>query len=168
MVLKRLLFIVLILILALGGSALAEAADYVRLHVIADSDSPEAQALKIEVRDAVLSRARDLLKDVNDADAAWAIVNENLDALEAAARGVAVDAACVTGVFPFPDRVYGDTLVPAGDYRALRVVIGAGCGRNWWCVLYPSLCYPEDWKTDEGFHSTVLNWLKALFGGGKG
>ena len=64
-------------------------------------------------------------------------------------------------------RVYGDTLVPAGDYRALRVVIGEGQGHNWWCVLYPSLCYPEDWKTGDGaLYSSVWNWLKALFGGG--
>lgn len=139
-----------------------------RLHVVAADDSAEAQALKLEVRDAVLACARELLKDAEDADAAWRVVRENMDVLEAAARRVAADATCVTGVFPFPDRWYGDVLVPAGDYRALRVVIGAGAGHNWWCVLYPSLCYPEDWKTGEGFHSSIWNFLRSLFGGERG
>lgn len=136
-----------------------------RLHVIASDDSAAAQALKLKVRDAVLSCARGLLRDARDPEAAWRIVCENVDALQAAARAVAADAACETGVFPFPDRQYGGTLVPAGNYRALRVVIGAGQGRNWWCVLYPSLCYPEDWRTGEGFHSTLWDLVKTLFGG---
>ena len=147
--------------------ARAACSDYVRLHVIAADDTPQAQALKLKVRDAVLLRVRELLEGVGDADAAWQAVKDNLETLEDAAREVAWDAACETGVYAFPDRVYGGTLVPAGDYRALRVVIGAGKGRNWWCVLYPSMCYPEEWKTDDGaLYSSVWNWLKALFGGG--
>lgn len=144
----------------------AETMDCVRLHILAADDTPEAQALKLEVRDAVLECARELLKDADSADAAWTIVRENVEALEAAARSRAADAACQTGVYAFPDRRYGDTLVPAGDYRALRVVIGAGEGHNWWCVLYPSLCYPEAWRTqDGGFYSSIWRWLKGLFGG---
>lgn len=166
MVLNRRFFCALILIFALGCPARAATADYVRLHVIASDDTEAAQVLKLKVRDAVLSRARELLKNVSDADAAWAVVNENLGVLEDAARAVAGDAACEVGVYPFPDRMYGNTLVPAGDYRALRVVIGEGGGRNWWCVLYPSLCYPEEWKTADGKpYSSVWNWLKSLFGG---
>ena len=152
--------------LLLPQTARAATPDYVRLHVIAADDTAGAQALKLKVRDAVLSRARELLEDVGDADAAWTIVNDNLDGLEDAARAVCPDAVCETGVFAFPDRQYGDALVPAGDYRALRVVIGPGQGRNWWCVLYPSLCYPEDWKTADGtYYSALWNWLRALFGG---
>lgn len=154
------------LMLALACPARAETAAYVRLHVVADSDAPAAQTLKLRVRDAVLARARDLLEDVSDADAAWRVVNENVGALEAAARRVTGDAACETGVFHFPARRYGDTWVPEGDYRALRVVIGAGRGHNWWCVLYPSLCYPEDWKTRDGrFYSSIWRWIQSLLGG---
>lgn len=154
--------------LALACPARAESRDYVRLHVVAAGDSAPAQALKLRVRDAVLSRARALLEDVGDADAAWKVVNDNLDALEAAARTVAPDARCELGVFPFPERVYGGTRVPAGDYRALRVVIGAGRGHNWWCVLYPTLCYPEAWVEGDGaLYSSAWRWLRSLFGGEK-
>lgn len=156
----------LILMLALTVPAKGEAGDYVRLHVVASDDTEAAQALKLEVRDAVLARARELLKDAHDADAAWDIVRQNVDVLEAAARERAGDARCEVGVFAFPDRLYGDTWVPAGDYRALRVVIGAGRGHNWWCVLYPSLCYPEDWQAEDGrLYSSIWRWLRSLFGG---
>ena len=74
---------------------------------------------------------------------------------------------CEAGVYDFPDRVYDGARVPAGKYRAVRVVIGAGEGRNWWCVLYPSLCMPEDCEPGEPvvFHSVIWDWLCRLFGG---
>ena len=154
-----------ILIVPSLAAAGVSTADYVRLHVVAADDGPDAQALKLKVRDAVLGAARDLLADASDADEAWEIVNENLDVLESAARSVIDDAACLAGVFPFPDRTYGDTFVPAGNYRALRVVIGEGRGHNWWCVLYPSLCWPGGMPERPEFHSTIWNWLTRLFGG---
>ena len=104
----------------LACPARAESRDYVRLHVVAADDTAPAQALKLEVRDAVLARARELLRDVGDAEAAWRVVNDHVDELEAAARRVAGDARCEVGVFPFPERVYGGTRVPAGDYRPAR------------------------------------------------
>lgn len=166
MVLNRRFFCALILMALLACPARAESRDYVRLHVVAADDTAPAQALKLEVRDAVLDCARELLRDVGDAEAAWRVVNDHVDELEAAARRVAGDARCEVGVFPFPERVYGGTRVPAGDYRALRVVIGAGQGHNWWCVLYPSLCYPEAWVEGDGaLYSSAWRWLQALFGG---
>lgn len=194
MVLKRRLLFCLILILLLSAAARAEGgaapidpdapcdtavvdgvriADFVRLHVVAEDDGDAAQALKLEVRDACLMCARTLLKDCEDADAAWATVNDNLDlirlvaALRARSRGWDGAVNAETGVFTFPERRYGGVVVPAGEYRALRVVIGAGEGRNWWCVLYPSLCLTEDCVPGEPvhFHSTLLNWLRDLFGG---
>ena len=168
-----------ILILALaGGAARADGAvpvsDYVRLHVVAADDGAGAQALKLRVRDAVLERARALLVGCADADAAWDTVRDSLGALELAALeraralGYGGGVRCEAGIFEFPDRRYGDVTVPAGRYRALRVVIGPGRGHNWWCVLYPSLCYPADYL--EGGHaerySILLNWLRSLFGGG--
>ena len=147
--------------------------EFVRLHVVAADDSDAAQALKLKVRDAVLERARALLANCDDPAAAWQAVNDNLDALEdaaelrARAEGFDGDVRAEAGVFDFPDRRYGDLLVPAGKYRALRVVLGAGEGRNWWCVLYPSLCLPEDVDPDAPvqFHSVILDWLRGLFGG---
>ena len=176
MVLKRRLVFLLILMLLAGMAAGAEevpVADYIRLHVVAEDDGDAAQALKLKVRDACLRAARALLADCDSADEAWRRVNDNLEALEAAAAdraralGFEGPVTAETGVFDFPDRHYGGVFVPAGRYRALRVVLGAGQGRNWWCVLYPSLCYPEDVDPARPvrFHSIVLDWLRGLFGG---
>ena len=146
--------------------------EYIRLHVVAADDGAAAQALKLEVRDATLKAARALLKDCGDADTAWDIIGENVEVLEAAATAQARTLGYVgqvraeTGVFDFPDRHYGAVFVPAGRYRALRVVIGEGEGHNWWCVLYPSLCAPVaedpviyDWA--------LLGWVMRLLGGGE-
>ena len=171
MALKRLI-LALAMVLALSPEP-ARTADYVRLHVIADSDDAPAQAMKLEVHDACLDAARALLSDCADADEAWALLNEHLPALAGAAeraaraRGWTGAVRAETGVYAFPERQYGDVLVPAGEYRALRIVIGAGEGRNWWCVLYPSLCLPEDLPEGEPvpFYSAILEWIKSLFGG---
>lgn len=171
---------ILIALLAAGTARAAGLGDvpvseYIRLHVVAEDDGEAAQALKLEVRDACLAAARALLVGCGDADEAWRRVGENLGALEAAAtqRARALGyggAVCAeTGVFEFPDRHYGGVFVPAGQYRALRVVIGAGAGHNWWCVLYPSLCLSEGADTGEGirFHSALLDWLRGWMGGGR-
>ena len=172
----RFLFaLALVLALLVRGAAGEELrGDMVRLHVVAADDSDEAQALKLAARDACLAEARALLADCRDADAAWAKVNAHLEDFAAAAGSALRAAGCgdevsaTAGIFGFPDRRYGGTLVPAGRYRALRVVIGAGEGRNWWCVLYPSLCMPEEYRNGEPvrFHSVLWDWLVRLFGGG--
>ena len=161
-------------LLARGGAAEEYHGELVRLHVVAADDSAEAQALKLEARDACLARARTLLAGCRDADAAWTVVNGRLADFAAAAtaalrrEGCGDDVTAEAGIFDFPDRKYGDTLVPAGRYRALRVVIGAGRGRNWWCVLYPSLCLPEAYGDGRPvrFHSAIWDWLVRVFGGG--
>ena len=128
--------------------AAAEPFDHlVRLHVIADDDSPAAQAFKLEIRDAVLTCAQELLSACGDAAEAWDVLNAHLsDFLAAAierakALGFTDRLSVQSGVFAFPDRTYGDVVIPAGEYRALRVIIGDGEGQNWWCVLYPNLCF---------------------------
>lgn len=168
---------ILILLLAVSPARAEALSDvpvreYIRLHVLAEDDGENAQALKLEVRDACLAAARELLADCDSADEAWRRIGENLEALEeeaalrARALGYEGPVRAETGVFDFPDRHYGAVFVPAGRYRALRVVIGAGAGHNWWCVLYPSLCYPEGAEPGEGFHSILLDWLRGCFGGG--
>jgi len=119
------------------------------------------------VRDAVLTAAQNLLARCADAEDAWRTLNDRLpDFLEAAstkltALGCSADVSVQTGVFAFPDRDYGGVTLPAGDYRALRVIIGSGQGRNWWCVLFPNLCLPSE----DGYNSVILDWLKNLLGG---
>lgn len=113
----------------------------VRLHVIAASDADEAQAVKLQVRDAVLAYLEPKLADVTDADAAQEIIAANLDGVAQAARTVTPDTVTVTlGPERYPTREYETFSLPAGVYTSLRVTLGAGEGHNWWCVIFPPLC----------------------------
>lgn len=113
----------------------------VRLHVIAASDADEAQAVKLQVRDAVLAYLEPKLADVTDVDAAQEIIAANLDGVAQAARTVTPDAVTVTlGPERYPTREYETFSLPAGVYTSLRVTLSAGEGHNWWCVIFPPLC----------------------------
>ncbi|MCL6646443.1 MAG: stage II sporulation protein R, partial [Dehalococcoidia bacterium] len=118
----------------------------IRLHVVANSDAPADQALKLEVRDAILSTSGELFAVRAPEDAA-ALVKANLPLFERVARevlragGYDYPVAVEFGRYWFPERSYGPLLLPAGEYQALRVVIGDGRGANWWCILFPPLCY---------------------------
>ena len=129
-----------------NASEAALAGRVLRLHVVANSDSEGDQARKLLVRDAVLARASQLLKGVDDRQEAEAILAPHLDELaqagaEALARTGSHDqvSAALTGQW-FPTKEYDGFALPAGQYRALQVTIGAGEGRNWWCVVFPPLC----------------------------
>lgn len=154
------------------GAARAEYHDeLIRLHVLAESDSEADQAFKLRVRDGVLAYAQELLKDCESADEAYTLIRENEEGFQRAAQAVAdkegntAEIHVETGVFAFPDREYDGVLVPAGDYRALRVTIGSGAGHNWWCVLYPTLCVPDAATEDVTYYSAVVEWLMGVFGG---
>ena len=115
----------------------------IRLHVIANSDSDADQALKLQVRDAVLARATELLTQSADMTDAWSRLEDALPALEqtaSAACGGAYPVRAELAETEFPLKEYDGFALPAGEYLALRVVIGEGAGRNWWCVVYPPLC----------------------------
>lgn len=113
----------------------------VRLHVIADSDEDAAQAVKLQVRDAVLAYLEPQLADVTDIDAAQDIIAANLNGIAQAARAVTTDTVTVTlGPERYPTREYETFSLPAGEYTSLRVTLGAGEGHNWWCVIFPPLC----------------------------
>ena len=113
-----------------------------RLHILANSDSPADQALKLRVRDALLplfeaaASYKDARAFVLDHGAAL------LDLCQAtlSAAGASYGAQLLLGVSDFPDRTYGGVLFPAGAYDALEIVLGDGAGHNWWCVLFPPLC----------------------------
>lgn len=122
----------------------------VRLHVLANSDSDADQALKLQVRDAVLAEMPSLFTKAHSQSEALSIVKQHLPALERLARQVITKAGynytvkASVGTFDFPDRTYGDVTLPAGPYEALRLEIGEAKGANWWCVLFPPLCF-NDW-----------------------
>ncbi|MBR3640981.1 MAG: stage II sporulation protein R [Oscillibacter sp.] len=142
----------LLLILALlgGFSALrsqrALAAKVIRLHVLAASDSAEDQARKLRVRDAVLEEANGVLRSCENRAEAEARLRSALPRLCETAEGVLLAENCADRVTAtletesFSTRRYGDFALPAGDYLSLRVSIGEGKGRNWWCVVFPPLC----------------------------
>ena len=124
------------------------ASQVIRLHVLANSDSEEDQALKLEVRDRVLEKTRALLAEETDPQAAAVLLNQHLDdiaqtaAQEIAAQGYGYQVEVRLEQTWFPTRQYQGIALPAGDYLALRVLIGAAEGHNWWCVVFPSLCLP--------------------------
>lgn len=133
---------------AFGQTALPSAGKegLLRFHVIASGDSAREQAVKLMVRDAVIRTLADDLAEAAGADEAKQIVLAREDEIIAAAKNVLRKEGeedivrMEVGRFPFPVRRYGDLVLPAGDYEAVRIIIGEGKGQNWWCVLFPPLC----------------------------
>lgn len=123
--------------------------DIIRFHVIANSDSPADQALKVRVRNVLLADMAPRLTDARTREAAVLALRGNLGRMEelAAAElrraGAAYPVRVEMGRFPFPVRESDGLVFPAGTYEAVRVVIGSGAGRNYWCVLYPAMCFIE-------------------------
>ena len=128
-----------------------EAEKMVRLHVVAQSDLACDQDEKLLVRDAVLQILEAPLCNVKSREEAAAVIETMLPQIEEAARGALAketerDAPQVTTALSterFPSIAYRGRIVPAGEYMALRITIGRGGGRNWWCVLFPPLCYAD-------------------------
>ena len=144
------LLLALAIVLTVGcwasASEAALADRVLRLHVIANSDSPEDQALKLQVRDAILDLAAPWMANVSSRTEAEASVQLRRYELEQAARTVLEQAGSSQSVSVsledvwFPTRNYDTFSLPAGRYRALRIVLGEGQGQNWWCVMFPPLC----------------------------
>ena len=132
--------------------------ELVRLHVVAASDSAEDQAIKLQVRDAVLESLQASLNGVTDIGEAKAYIEANLPKIEAVANQVLAASGCgdvatvSLQIEEFAARVYDTFSLPAGLYDSLRITIGEGEGRNWWCVTFPTLCIPA---TTEGFEAVA-------------
>lgn len=118
-----------------------------RFHVIANSDSKEDQRVKLLVRDAVGNLMEERLLGAKNLEESRKIVAKNLDEITQTATDTLADAGYAYGanasleVTEFPEKTYGSYTFPAGKYEALCVVLGKGEGHNWWCVLYPNLCF---------------------------
>lgn len=126
----------------------------IRFHVIANSDAEEDQSLKLKVRDKVVEALSSKLKGVTSLEEAEIILNNNIDYVNNIARNVILsnnydyEVNTMLSYENFPDKVYGDYVFPQGNYEAFRVIIGEGQGRNWWCVMFPSLCFVDESKSD--------------------
>lgn len=130
------------------GTQVRLASQVIRLHVLANSDSEEDQALKLEVRDRVLETTSALLAGETEPQAAAVLLDQHLDdiaqtaAQEISAQGHDDQVEVRLEQTWFPTRQYQGISLPAGNYLALRVLIGAAEGHNWWCVVFPNLCLP--------------------------
>ena len=120
-----------------------------RLHVIANSDSKEDQNLKYIVRDKLIEYMNNIAKDCSSKEEVISIAKNNISNFENIARktieenGYNYNVTVEIGNFDFPTKSYGDITLPAGSYDSLRVKIGKAEGQNWWCVMFPPLCFVD-------------------------
>lgn len=118
-----------------------------RFHVLANSDSEEDQALKMKVKEAIIAHMKQELPESNSVETTKKWARENLVQIEQVAAEIIAEEGYDYSVkaevttCDFPDKTYGDITFPAGEYEALRIEIGQAKGQNWWCVLYPNLCF---------------------------
>jgi len=123
------------------------AKNVVRFHVLANSNADYDQKLKLKVRDAVINYLEDKLENAENVEETKRILASEAENIRETAKstvaseGYAYDVNVVMGEFDFPTKKYGDSQFPPGRYYALRVLIGEAKGENWWCVLYPQLCF---------------------------
>lgn len=133
-----------------------------RFHVLANSDSKEDQALKMQVKEAVLAYMKQELPESDHVETTKKWARANTDKIVQLAEqviqeeGYSYSAMAEVTTCEFPEKTYGDITFPSGEYEALRIEIGEAKGQNWWCVLYPNLCFmdavhavvPEQGKKD--------------------
>lgn len=148
----------MILVGALPGRGQPQASapppELIRFHVIAHSDAAADQAAKLAVRDAVLPLVQAVVAGAQDLTGLEAALTSALPALTEQAgqvlqaRELDYPVRAELGNFIFDQRVYGDQVFPAGEYQALRLVLGEGAGQNWWCVLFPSICTTQATRSE--------------------
>lgn len=161
------------------------ASHIIRLHVVANSDSEKDQQLKLMVKDKIVAGLREKLKEADNLNDARTIIRNETEQIEKMAteemrqQGYDYIATASLGNSYFPIKKYGDMTFPAGEYEALRVQIGQAKGQNFWCVMYPTLCFvdstyqvvPEESKeelkstlTDEEYQALLGEDKNVTFG----
>jgi len=124
----------------------------IRLHVIANSDSEEDQNLKLEVRDAIIDYLQPKLSKSSSLEESELIIKNEYDEIEKISRDIILRNGYNYNVkvgidySEFPTKQYSNVVLPAGEYKALRIIIGEGKGKNWWCVMFPPLCFVDETK----------------------
>ena len=138
---------ILLCLLLFGGSTGEPDPDFLRIHIRADSDAAEAQDVKYLVKDAVVDLLAPGLASCHSKSDAIELVRDNLSEIEQTANrvlaeeGFCYEAHARVTAEEFPERTYQDLTLPSGVYDALIVELGSGKGQNWWCVVYPPLCF---------------------------
>lgn len=173
---KRLFFLAILVACVGIGTLIADSnrlkSELIRLHVVANSDTQADQAVKLQVRDALLDSLREDLELAVDASQAKAYLEEKLPKLELLANevldqaGFSERAHITLGMDAFPLREYDTFSLPSGLYQTLKVVIGEGNGHNWWCVVFPQLCLPataaefEETAVEAGLDDPMIQTLR--------
>jgi len=124
----------------------------IRFHVIANSDSEEDQSLKLKVRDGIINYLQPKLLKSNSIEESELIIKKEYDEIEKISKDIILengydyDVKVGIDYSEFPTKQYSNVVLPAGEYKALRVIIGEGKGKNWWCVMFPPLCFVDEEK----------------------
>lgn len=136
--------------------------DFLRLHIVANSDSKEDQMLKYEIRDVVLQYMQPYLNNVSSKESAIQMLNTHMDELctitndIAKQKGYDLPIKISISKSYFPAKSYGNITLPEGNYDALKIEIGKSEGQNWWCVMYPSLCVIDSSNLKFDYNSDKL------------
>lgn len=166
--------VAILLILPNSGQANGEvsqsdiASKLIRFHVIANSDSDSDQALKLKVRDEILKYIAPKLQNSKSIDESRKIIKKNDGEIKHIAEdvikknGYNYKVTSTFGNFDFPVKQYGNIVLPQGNYEAYRVVIGSGEGKNWWCVMFPPLCFVDLTKGEVAVKETENQIKKVL------
>ncbi|WWU65323.1 stage II sporulation protein R [Clostridium baratii] len=134
--------------------------ELIRFHVIANSDSKEDQELKLKVRDEVIKHLEPLLKNSKSIEESRKIIKQNNKKVINIAKKVVKDNGYSYNVQTelsrenFPEKVYGKIVLPQGEYEAYRILIGDASGQNWWCVMFPPLCFVDVTKGSVAYNET--------------
>lgn len=146
----RFLLVILVICIVYGGTAHGKIADnVVRLHIVANSDKPADQELKLKVRDAILTHMHEKYPNGADREEAAEYLKNSLPVIERIAsdvlkkNGSNKPVNVKYGVFAFPTKEYNGLALPAGMYEAVRVELGDAKGQNWWCIMFPPLCVAD-------------------------
>ena len=163
--------IVMVAAALMGGTS--ESKDVLRIHIRAKDDSIAAQQIKYAVKDAVVAYMTPLLAECDTIEKVRAVTRENLDDIVGVCNAVLCEnaanyrASASIRREEFPTRAYGDLVLEAGEYDSLIIELGEGEGQNWWCVLYPPLCFvPEsDGTGNVSYRSKILEIINDYLGG---
>ncbi len=142
--------------------------EYLRIHIRADSNEPEAQEVKYQIKDEVVAYLTPLVASYTSKAEALAGIESRLPQLSALASGIlaqegfAYAAKAKLTVESFPTRIYGEYTLPAGEYSALIIELGAAKGDNWWCVVYPPLCFAGE-NTQIVYKSKIQEIIRKFY-----
>ena len=167
--------IIIIISIVLNGSNVSTkatqsdiASKLIRFHVIANSDDKIDQELKLKVRDSVLKYVSPKLEECKSIEQSRQIINKEDKNIKKIAQnivnknGFKYSVATTMSQEDFPVKTYGNITLPQGQYEAYRIVIGNGSGQNWWCVMFPPLCFVDITKGDVSFDKTESEMKQVL------